>query len=90
MGNILNKEVDYETLISILNCLCGYETYIVEIISSHDGKEYDSSIEVFERTPDGIIWFNDWYEGQPFCKMSYVFNVVDAYDTMMHIEQGDM
>lgn len=90
--NILNKWMDYDTICYILSAVSGSNTYAVEVSYSHTNpekmteaeisKNVKTSIEVFEYDPcdRSIVWFNDWYEGEPFIKISYVFDIEDLYD----------
>ena len=59
-----------------------FSTYAVKLSYSYDKKEWHDSIEIFEISPcdGGIIWFNDWYEGQPFIKLIGVMNIDTVFN----------
>jgi hypothetical protein len=39
-------------------------------------------IEIFEISPcdGGVIWFNDWYEGQSFIKLIGIMNIETLFE----------
>lgn len=59
-----------------------FSTYAVILSYSYDNKEWHDSIEVFEISPcdECVIWFNDWYEGQPFIKLIGIMNINNLFD----------
>lgn len=59
-----------------------FSSYAVKLSYSHDNKKWDDSIELFEISPcdGGVIWFNDWYEGQPFIKLIGIMNINNLFD----------
>lgn len=59
-----------------------FSTYAVLLSYSYDNKEWHDSIEIFEISPcdGGVIWFNDWYEGQPFIKLLGIMNINSLFD----------
>lgn len=59
-----------------------FSTYAVYLVYSHDIKENEKSIEVFEVDicNESICWFNDWWEGQPFITLIGIINIEEIFN----------
>ena len=62
--------------------------WAVFIKSSHDGKEWDESHEVFEidLCDQTLCWFNDWYEGQPYIRLIGIIDIEEIFSQGEYVE----
>ncbi len=60
-------------------------TYLVHIMYkySHENK-FRNEYEIFDYTPDGVIWLNDWWEGEQDIIVKGYINLDEIPPTLLH------
>lgn len=60
-------------------------TYLVHIMYKYSHERvFRNEYEIFEYTPDGVIWLNDWWEGEQDIIVKGYINLEEIPPTLLH------
>ena len=75
----LSSDLYYFIMKDLTSC---FHTFAVVLAYSHDGIDFEHSVEVFEIDPceQSVCWFNDWWEGQPYIRIIGWLDVDETFN----------
>ena len=75
----LNSDLYYFIMKDLTSC---FHTFAIVLSYSHDGINFERSIEVFEidSLERSVCWFNDWWEGQPYIRIIGWLDIDKTFD----------